>query len=51
MEDFIRNNLGYFIGIVLTPITWKIFEAFKRTFKSTIHKKDTPKNSSTTNHS
>ncbi len=51
MGEFIKNNWGYILGIALSPITWRIFEAFKRTFKSTINKKDAPKNSSNTNHS
>ena len=51
MEEFIKNNWGYILGIALSPITWKIFETFKRIFKSTINKKDVSKNSSNTNHS
>ncbi len=47
MEEFIKNNWGYILGIALSPITWRIF----KTFKSTINKKDAPKNSSNTNHS
>ena len=43
MLEFIKNNFGYIIGILLTPITWEIFETFKRTFKSKNHKKSTPK--------
>lgn len=29
MKEFFKNNFGYIIGILLTPITWKLFETFK----------------------
>lgn len=39
MKQFFLNNWGYFLGIALTPITWKIFETFERKFKTTKHLK------------
>lgn len=44
MFEFIKNNFGYVIGFLLTPITWKIFKTFERTFKSKNNKQCTPKN-------
>lgn len=45
MEEFLKQNGGYIIGILLTPITAYIIKTVKRTFERTIHKKSTPKDS------
>ena len=38
MKEFLVNYGGYILGFVLAPVTWKIFEEFKKIFKYTIHK-------------
>lgn len=51
MLNFVKNNFGYILGVLLTPITWKIFKTLKRTFKRKYDKKCTPKNDCSSNYS
>ncbi len=48
MKEFLQNNFGYILGILFTPITWIIFETFKRAFKCKNHKQSRPKNNTST---
>lgn len=43
MEEFIKNNFGYLLGIILTPITCYIIKTIKGTFKSKVKKNDSKK--------
>ena len=45
MKEILMKYGGYFIGILFSPIIWKIIDILERTFESRKHKKDGPKDS------
>lgn len=43
MEVFIKNNFGYFLGIIFTPVTYYIIKTIKSTLKGKIKKNNSQK--------